>query len=201
MKEVKHSVRQRITAENALSARYAASVVVDRPAEPVAPRATAVIRQQMFHFDSEHRESMLGPDRVSDSGTMMGGALSAGGTGSMYGGLGAYGSVVDDQGSIGASYSGGGGGSGRSWRGRGGGASGIDRRSGVNTIAQAGAQVTSSGGLATRPIVGTAATSGIVGVGGQQLQGGYVHARFPADKNARNTRRGFSSNRDYDYSI
>jgi hypothetical protein len=61
VKEVKHSIRQRITAENAIGTRYLAGVVLDRQAaEPAPVRATAVIRQQVFHFDAEHREQMLG---------------------------------------------------------------------------------------------------------------------------------------------
>jgi hypothetical protein len=96
VKEVKHSVRQRLTAENAISTRYSAAVVLDKQAQidPQAPpRPTAVIRQQMFHFDAEYREQMLLP---TQGGGLAPSALGGGG-GSMYGaGFDTQGSFVDD---------------------------------------------------------------------------------------------------------
>lgn len=96
VKEVKQSARQRVAAENALQARYAAAVVLDQQpgqqeAAPAPPRPVAVIRQQMFHFDAEHREQML-----------TGGAGQGLGGGSVYGGgsVGAGGASMSAQPSV-----------------------------------------------------------------------------------------------------
>jgi hypothetical protein len=79
-----------------ISTRSGAAVVLDKQAQidPQAPpRPTAVIRQQMFHFDAEYREQMLLP---TQGGGLAPSALGGGG-GSMYGaGFDTQGSFVDD---------------------------------------------------------------------------------------------------------
>lgn len=190
VKEVKHSVRQRTTAENALSTRYAASVVLDQQQSAAPPvRATAVIRQQMFHFDAEYRDQMLGPSTTvttTAGGGLPGNALSAGvggapvvGGGSVYGGglEAQQGSMVDDSYNVneGRSVS-----NGRSFSGR---------RAGMNVIAP------------PRALVARDQSAPVLFTGRQQVPTAGNSQPSTHRFVAPTQRRSYSTHRDYDYAI
>jgi hypothetical protein len=195
---VKQSVRKRLAAENAAQSRYY-PLVLDRDQGNAQTRSTTVIRQQMFHFDPEHREQMLAaiaseitfaqggantdPGAAASSGGSSGGAglNGGGGIGGNRGklptsGLDSFGSITDDQ-----SLAGGAG----AYRG---GAFGRHA-----TLAHAGAQVAGAGGRGH----GVAA-----GMGGRHgVAGSFSQASIQPHRPDPVHRKSYNLYKDYDYAL
>jgi hypothetical protein len=188
---VKQSVRKRLAAENAAQTRYY-PVVLDHTQNSAPTRSTAVIRQQMFHFDPEHREQMLaaiaseitftqGGGITTDPGAAGGGGGNGGGAGGGGGinrnarlpitGVDSFGSITDDQSLAGGTYRG-----------------AYGRHA---TLAHAGAQVAGARGHG-----GMAGTSGRPGGAGSFSQAAIQpHRQEPAP------RRTYNMYKDYDYAV